>query len=263
MKVMKLYFTYLKHQFLITKQYRSTFFLNFFTSILYSVGMLFGIVLLFQNFTNVAGYSLQEVLITYSVVLFVFSISEWLFRGLDLFDTIILNGELDRMLLRPRGMMLQILGHKMEFVKLGRASFSFIILIYACITSSIVWDPLKVITLILMVISGTVIFLGVFLLAASFTIYSIQGMEVVNIFTNGGRELSSYPLDIYKKALTNFFTFVVPFACFNYLPLQYLLGNPSASVWVNMLAPVYGMVFVIPCYFVFRYSLTKYNSTGT
>lgn len=260
---MKMYFYYLKHQYIVTKQYRSSFFLNFFTSILFSVGTLFGIVLLFQNFTNVAGYTLQEVIITYSVVLFVFSISEWLFRGLDLFDTIILNGELDRMLLRPRGMMLQILGHKMEFVKLGRASFSFVILIYACLSSSIVWDPLKVLTLILMLISGVVIFLGVFLLAASFTIYSIQGMEVVNIFTNGGRELSSYPLDIYKQGLKNFFTFVIPFGCFNYLPLQFLLGSPNASVLVNMLSPIYGMLFVIPCYFVFKFSLTKYNSTGT
>ena len=114
-----------------------------------------------------------------------------------------------------------------------------------------------------MVLSGVVIFLGVFFLSSSFTIFTVTGNEVVNIFTHGGKELTEYPLDIYKKAFKKFFTFIIPFACFNYLPLHFILSKPSATIWLNMLSPVYGMLFIIPCYFVFKWSLTKYSSTGT
>jgi ABC-2 type transport system permease protein len=193
----------------------------------------------------------------------VFAISEFLFRGFDLFDQLIIKGELDVLFLRPRGMVLQILGHKIEFGKLGRVFFSLAVLIYVILTTQIAWTFLKLATIVLMIISGVVIFLGVFMLSSSVTIFTIRGNEFVNIFTNGGKELTEYPLDIYKKFFTKFFTFFVPFACFNYLPLHFILSKPSASILINMLSPIYGMLFIIPCYFIFKWALTKYTSTGT
>lgn len=258
-----MYRKYLSHQIKISLQYRAATFLNMFISSLAIVSSIFSFLLIFTTFDTIAGYTLQDVLLTYSISNLVFSLSEFFFRGFDLFDKLILKGGLDVMLLRPRGLVLQILGSKVEFGKLGRVLFSLIVLLYIVFTSSIQWSVLKVITLFLMVLSGVVIFLGVFFLTSALTVFTVSGNEVANIFTHGGKELSEYPIDIYKNFFKKFFTFIVPFACFNYLPLQFLMSKPAASIWVNMLSPVYGMLFIVPCYFVFKWALKKYNSTGT
>jgi hypothetical protein len=72
-----------------------------------------------------------------------------------------------------------------------------------------------------LLMSGIAVFAGIFLLAA----WSIQGIEAANIFTYSGREIAQYPLGIYQKWVTRFFTLVIPFGCVNYLPLLFILDK--------------------------------------
>lgn len=260
---MKMYLQYIKMQLKGSLQYRASTFLMMIVQVFSSVATLIGIYMLFLRFDTIAGYTFNEVLLTYGVILLVFSLCEFLFRGFDQFEKLIITGELDKLLIKPRSIFLQVLGYKIEFGKLGRVTLSTLVLIYAAVNLSVEWNALKFLTLVSMIISGVVIYLGVFLLSSSFCIFTVQGTEVVNIITNGGRETASYPLDIYNKFFTKIFTFLIPFACFNYLPLQYLLNYENATILKNMLAPYYGMLFVIPCYLIFRWSLTKYKSTGS
>ena len=260
---MRMYFKYIVQQLKISLQYRSATFMMMFVGFITSLGSLYGVILLFDRFSNIAGYTLEEVLLMFSVVLFVFSFCELFFRGFDTFETLVKSGDLDQLFIRPRGIFLQVLGYKMEFGKIGRVILSVGVLIYAALNSTIQWNALKVVTLLLMVISGIFIFLGIFLLSSSVNIFTIQGNEFVNIFTNGGRDIASYPLDIFNKFIKTFFTFIVPFACFNFIPLQFLMGSRSATILGNMLAPLYGILFVVPCFYVFKWALTKYSSSGT
>lgn len=260
---MKLYFSYIKQQLKISMQYRSASIMMVFVNTVSYLGSLMALVLLFSTFSNLSGYTLQEVLITTSVSLLVFSFSEFLFRGFDQFDLLVHSGSLDHMLLRPRSIFLQVLGYKMEIGKLGRVMLSVGVLVWALITSGIQWNAAKVVLLLLMLVSGVVIFLGIFLFSSGINIFTIKGNEFVNIFTNGGREIAAYPLDIFNKTLRNIFTFLIPFASFNYLPLHYLLYTSTANIWLNYLSPIYGMLFIIPAYLFFNWALTKYNSSGT
>ena len=116
---------------------------------------------------------------------------------------------------------------------------------------------------VLMVISGVFIFAGIFILAATLCFWTIQGIEVANIFTDGGREMSQYPLNIYKKWVTRFFTFVIPFGCVNYFPLMYVLGKVKDNQILYMLSPLYGILFVIPCLCVWSFGVKHYKSTGS
>jgi ABC-2 type transport system permease protein len=76
--------------------------------------------------------------------------------------------------------------------------------------------------------------------------------------------MAQYPLNIYEKWATRFFTFVIPFGCVNYYPLLYLLdrtnGGPDVAY---MLAPLAGIAFIIPCLLVWRFGVRHYRSTGS
>jgi ABC-2 type transport system permease protein len=115
----------------------------------------------------------------------------------------------------------------------------------------------------MMVVSGAVVFTGVFILGASVCFFTLDGLEVINIFTDGGRELASYPLPVYGKWITRFFTFIIPFGCMNYLPLLYLTGRADRWPVLYMLMPFLGFVFILPCLAVWRFGVRHYTSSGS
>lgn len=260
---MKLYVRYLSILFKSQLEYRTSF-------ILLSIGQFFvpffvfiSIFLLFQRFPNVGGWSLYEVALCYSVIHIGFAVSECFARGFDSFASLVVNGDFDRILVRPRTTLVQVLGSKFEFSRVGRFAQSILVLVFALNHLTISWNGYKVITLILMIISGIFIFTGVYMLGATLSFWTIDGIEAVNIFTDGGREISQYPLSIYKEWIRKFFTYVIPFGTVNYLPLMFLLDKTKGSSLIYMLTPLCGLFFIIPCTLIWNFGVKHYKSTGS
>ena len=153
---MSLYFKYFKVHLKSELQYKISFILSFISQFFVFFGYYFTVLCLFDNFSNIKGFTLYEVLLTFGIIQTGFSFCETFFRGIDRFETLIINGELDRLLLRPRGILLQVLCNEIDFVKIIRMLQSLIILIIALIKLDIVWNISKVITLILMMLSSIV-----------------------------------------------------------------------------------------------------------
>ncbi|MDF2699781.1 MAG: hypothetical protein K0Q49_1337 [Haloplasmataceae bacterium] len=258
---MKIYFKYLKILLKSQMEYRTSF-------ILLSTGQFFvpflifiSIFLLFQRFPNIGGWSLYEVALCYSIIHIAFSLSECFARGFDSFSSTVIKGDFDRILVRPLSTIIQVLGSKFEFTRVGRFTQSVIVLIFSLSNLSITWEIYKIMTLILMVISGVFIFVGIYMIGATLSFWTIEGLEVINIFTDGGREISQYPLNIYQDWIKKFFTYVIPFGTVNYLPLMYLLDKTNRSIF--MLAPLLGILFIIPCIFIWNFGVKHYKSTGS
>ncbi len=112
-------------------------------------------------------------------------------------------------------------------------------------------------------LSGTFIFASIYMLGATLCFWTLEGLEVINILTDGGREMAQYPLNIYKEWVRKFFTFVIPFGTINYLPLMYILGKTEGNQIIYMLTPLLGLLFIIPCILVWNFGVKHYKSTGS
>ncbi|QAY68349.1 hypothetical protein ET464_04390 [Paenibacillus protaetiae] len=244
-------------------QYRTSFLLLSFGQFFVPFTVFAGLYMLFDRFGELKGWSFYEVALCFGVIHMAFSISECFARGFDSFSSLVSAGEFDRLLVRPRSTVVQVLGSKFEFTRAGRLAQSAAVLIWALIALPVDWTIAKAVTLALMIISGIFIFAGIYILAATMCFWTIQTMELANIFTDGGREMSQYPLDIYKKAVTRFFTFIIPFGCVNYLPLQYITGRADGSALGYMLLPAAGALFIVPCLFIWHFGVRHYRSTGS
>ena len=121
------------------------------------------------------------------------------------------------------------------------------------------WD--KILTLFLMVLCGSLIFFGLFLVYAAFSFFTVEGLEFMNIFTDGGREFGRYPFATYGEDVLGFLTYVVPLALFQYYPLLYLLDKKKSGIY--MLTPLAGLLFLVPSYALWRVGLRKYRSVGS
>ncbi len=260
---MSLYWSYLKILFKSQLQYLSSFWLLVLGQFVMPLSLFAGVYLLFGRFGQLRGWSFHEAALCFGVAHLAFALGECVARGFDSFATLVVSGEFDRLLVRPRSTVLQVLGSKFEFSRVGRLLQSGAVLAWAVTGLSVRWDLWKGITLILMVSGGACIFAGLFILAAALCFWTVQGLEIANIFTDGGREMAQYPLNIYKRWVTRFFTFVIPFGCVNFLPMLYLLDKAPGPVALYILTPLAGILFLVPCLGAWRFGVRHYRSTGS
>lgn len=258
---MKLYLKFVAMQLKCQMQYKTSFVMTALGQFLTSFTTFLSVLFLFNRFHSVQDYSFSEVLICFSVMLTSFSLTECFVRGFDIFPRLIRSGNLDRILVRPRSEIFQVLTSTIEFSRIGRLLQAIAVLVYAVPTSGVVWTADKVLAVILMLLGGVAVFSALFILYAGFSFFTIEGLEFMNIFTDGSREFGMYPLSVYGEGVLKFYTYCIPIALFQYYPFLYLVGR-SDDVRLIFL-PLLGFLFLIPCYAFFRFGLRRYKSTGS
>ncbi|RED65586.1 ABC transporter permease [Cohnella lupini] len=260
---MRLFGKYLLILFKSQMQYSTSFWLLSFGQFFIPFSVFAGLYFLFERFGQIQGWDFYEVALCFGVIHMAFAISECLGRGFDTFSGLVANGDFDRLLVRPRSTVLQVLGSKFEFTRIGRLLQSSMVLVWAVSRIDVDWTFAKAMTLLFMIVSGTCIFAGIFILMATMCFWTIQGLEISSIFTDGGREMAQYPLNIYQKWVTRFFTYVIPFGFVNYLPLLFILGRTEGNPLLYVLSPLAGCAFIVPCLLLWRFGVRRYRSTGS
>jgi ABC-type uncharacterized transport system, permease component len=222
-----------------------------------------GIYMLFDRFGSINGWGVYEVFLCFAVIGAGFAISTCMARGFDSFSGLIRNAGFDRVLVRPRGTIIQVLGSQFDIKRIGHLIQAAIVMVIAIQGADIEWNAARIFTLINMIVGGTCIFTGVYMLQATLAFWTVEVLEVANILTHGVKEYASYPLSIFPKWINRFFTFIIPFSCVNYLPLQYILGRAGKCEAFYMLLPLVGVLFIIPCTFLWKFGVRHYRSTGS
>ncbi len=259
---MRLYLQYIVMTFRSVAEYRSSFWMMTVGQFLGGFTAFAGMAMLFSRFGALDGWSFGEVALCFGVVNVAGAIGSAVTRGFLAFDQLIINGGFDRYLLRPRSLIIQITGGAFGFGRVGALVQSFAVLAYGIAKADIIWTADKIAVLVLMILSAVAIFIGISVINAVICFYTTEGLEVLNILTDGGQEIASYPMTIFSKWMRYFFTFIIPFGCVNYLPLMYLTGRAEGNGLLYMLSPLAGFLFLIPCAMLWRIGVNKYSSTG-
>ena len=242
-------------------QYKTSFFFTMLGQLLVPFTGFLGIYFMFLRFNEVEGFTYEQILLCFAVMLMAFTLAESFGRGFDVFPRIIGNGVFDRILVRPRGIIFQVLASTIDLSRLGRGVYAVILFCYAIPNSGVIWTWDKILTLVLMVICGTIVFFCLFILYAAFTFFTIEGLEFMNIFTHGGQDFGRYPFSIYGENIKRFLTYVIPLALVQYYPLLYILDLEQDLFY--MFVPLLSLLFIFPCYGFFRFGLHNYKSTGS
>lgn len=258
---MKLYFKFFALHLKKRMAYKRSFFFGLIGQFMSTFSAYATIYFLMTRFESVKGYTVAECMLCASLVVMSFSIAESFFRGFDTFSGIVREGQFDRLLTRPRGLVFQVLCERIEFTRLGKLLQALIMLIYSMRNSSVLWTPTRIGVLLLMILGGTVVFASLFMLYAAFCFFTLEGLEFMNILTDGAREFGTYPIDIYGRTALWFCTCMIPYALFQYYPLQYLIGRTANPIYA--LLPLLTPLFAIPCALFWRYGVRKYQSSGS
>ena len=80
-----------------------------------------GIWALFARFRQIEAWRFEEVALFYGVVSVSFAIADAITRGFDIFgERFVKTGDFDRLLVRPRSTVLQLLGYELRATRIGR-----------------------------------------------------------------------------------------------------------------------------------------------
>ena len=259
--MVRLYFKHLKLHIISQLEYKASFILSFTAQIFVYFTYYFIIIALFQKFSNINGFNMYEVLLCFSIVNFGYSINETFFRGVDRFENLIIDGSFDRLLLRPGNILFQIMCYEVDLIKVSRILQSVIILIISLSKLEIIWNISKIILLFMMLLGSILIFFGIFVVMASYCFITVQGLEVKNLFTDGGKHVAQYPIGIFNKSFKFIFTFIIPYAFVNYYPLLYFLDKSKSLFYY--FSPILIIIYLIPCLYLFQVGLKKYSSAGS
>jgi ABC-2 type transport system permease protein len=265
----RLYGRYLMTSLQGQMQYRASFVLSSIGQFV-AVGVEFlGILALFHRFGALNGWTLPEVALLYGIANVAFALAESFGRGFDTFSTMIRSGDFDRLLVRPLPTALQVAGSEFQLMRIGRLAQGLAALGWSVTALHLSWTAADVALLIGAVLGGACVFYGLFVLQATLCFWTVESLEVMNTLTYGGTETAQYPLTIYRPWFRRFFTFVVPLACMNYLPVSALLGLhgaaggeglPDALRWAS---PLIGALFLALALFAWRFGERRYRSTGS
>lgn len=261
MSGIKLYFHYIAIVLRGTMQYKMSFFLMVVGRFLLSFNGVLGVYFMLSRFGHVKGYTFGEVLLCFSIIQMDYVLAESIGRGFGAFASIVRQGEFDRILLRPRSAILQVLGSKFEISRIGLILQAAIMFIYGITVSPVEWTLGRVMTVLSMLLGGTLLFICLFMLEAALTFFTLEGIEVVNILTYGAKEHGKYPIDIYGKNMMKFCTYIIPYTLIQYYPLQYLLGRTDS--WYYGVYPFGIVCFLVLCYAAWRFGMRHYQSAGS
>lgn len=249
-------------------QYRLSFLLDLIATALV-VAVEFGsIALVFNRFGNIGGWSLGEVAFLYGLVEIAFGLADMVFAGFDppYFGQSVRRGTFDQLLLRPVDITVQVLGSDFTPRRLGKIAFGAIIFAYALATTPVAWNLVKLSYLPLVVVGMLCFFGGLFIVGSTVTFWTVDSIELINIFTYGGSFLISYPMHIYQLWLRRLFTYVIPAIFLNYYPALYFLGRPDPlgmPAWAPFVAPIVGIMTLVASLAFWRVGIRHYQSTGS
>jgi ABC-2 type transport system permease protein len=247
-------------------QYPASFLMMLFGQFVITLVEFIGIWALFHRFGQIKGWSLGQVALFYGVINISFAIAEVISRGFDVFGAdFVKTGNFDRVLLRPRGTALQILGQEVRLDRMGRLLQGAVVAIVAG-RFSIEWGIGTIALLAVTIAGGVALFLGILILQATLSFWTVESLEVANILTYGGVEASQYPIDIYARWFRDFVIFVVPLACVGYFPVVQMLGRADplgAPAWLCSITPLFGFLFLAAALQVWRIGVRHYASTGS
>lgn len=240
--------------------YPATFAMKTIGHLLVTAIEFFAIYALFERFGSLGGWTLREVALLYGIADVAFSIADAFGRGFDKLGSLLKKGDFDRMLLRPRSIVLQLIGFELQLMRIGRLSQGLVVLSWAAM--AIAWTPATIGLLVLAIAATAALYFGIVVLQATSTFWTIETLEVWNAFTYGGNYAAQYPMSIYTRYFRRFFTVVIPLALASYYPARAILGRDALG-WVHVLGPLAGFGFLALTLVGFRLGLRRHASTGS
>jgi ABC-2 type transport system permease protein len=248
-------------------QYRTSFVMELVGSSVFGLVDLVSVLILFRVSRTIGGFEFPAAFLMASFAACGFSIADLLISNIERIRVYVRTGLLDTVLIRPLGVLPQLLAADIGLRRIGRFVLSTVVLAVAVHRAGIDWTPARAFLLVLTPIAGAGLFGAIFVASATVAFWWIDSGEFGNAVTYGGREFTSYPIPVFTNDLfRRVFAYGLGFAFVGYYPTLVLLGRPDPlgwPAWFGWLGVPVGLVACGAAALLWRAGVRRYRSTGS
>ena len=247
-------------------QYPLSFLMQTLAQLIMEGGEMLAVILLVDRFDHLNQWTPGDLYFFFGLMSVTFYLTECFGRGITgNFPSMVRTGQLDTLLVRPRGILTQVMCSAVDPRRVTCIAVGVVSLVIGSRMAEVVWSFERVLLFAESLCCGFWLVQGLFLVEAILCIYSVKSVEIANALTYGGRSACQYPVDAFPRPLRILFTVIAPFALVMHVPASRILGKPifdwpAWTAWVSPLAgpALYGVMALL-----FHRAMRFYRSTGT
>lgn len=246
--------------------YRASFVLELSTNVFATVMDVLTVLVLFRVSRTLGGFTLREALLIVGLSSCAFATADLAVGNIERIKFYVRTGLLDAVLVRPLGALPQLLLMDLPLRKASRCVFGTGVYAFALATAGIDWTPGRVLLAVAAPLAGVVFFSAIFVVSAAVAFWWVETGEIGNAFTYGGRDFTSYPINVYSGWFRRLFAYGMGFAFVAYYPALALLGRTDPlglPVWAGYAAPSVAAAAATVAAVVWRVGIRHYRSTGS
>jgi len=257
-----LYWLFLKNRIKILMEYRMNFLIGATSTIMIQGAGLLTVWVIMSQIPDLNGWTLPQVLLIFGMITLSKSINHMFADNLwTLGRDYVRTGQFDRFMVRPVDPLFHLLADRFCHDGIGNFLVGAALVAIAAGQLGIAWTLGTVLYLLVMVLSGGVIFIALNLITCVSAFWIMDSVPVTRVVFEM-HEFAKYPLSIYPRAIGLLLTWAIPFGFASYFPAARLMGIDSPP-WQAYGAPVVAGVLLAIALQVWRFGLRHYGSTGT
>jgi ABC-2 type transport system permease protein len=265
-KLLILFFKYSKLIFKAKFEYKFNAFLTSFAVFGREIAGIVIVYLILKKFVIISNWTMNEMLFLFSLLFLSYSLLIFFFTGIRDFEELVYSGEFDRYLVRPQGLLFQVIASKADYyASFGHGTVGIILFLKTANAIGIHWNLRNIVYYILAVAGGVMIQASIFMAFSCFSFWTVRVRNLMDLMFFNFRKFAGYPISFYPWIIQKILIFVIPFAFVNYFPAQFFLRKPDMSFFWDgylYLTPVVGTVMFILASIFWKFSLKHYSSTG-
>ncbi len=263
-RTLYIYGLYFLQFFKARMSYRGDFIASLLTSVVVSVsGMLFVFFLIDgETVKSLKGWGRAEVLFIYGYSFLATALFSTVAPNLYGFgDKYVIQGQFDRVLLRPLSTLPQVLFDSFNLESLGNLIVGGLILNYAKDLLAISFSPLDWLWLVVSAFSGAVILLSVFVILSASSFLFEDRLGISAPFFNL-LNFARYPIAIFNRTIQLVLSFVIPFAFVAFYPATHFFSRGGYESYCYA-TPLVAVIFAALAYYSWNFGVSRYSSTGS
>jgi ABC-2 type transport system permease protein len=260
-RYLNLYGDFLLQRFKILMEYRVNFLIGASSTIFLQAASLLTIWVVMGKIPSLKGWTFDEIILIYGLITLAKSINHMFADNLwTIGRAYIRSGGFDRFLVRPIDPLFHLLADRFCHDGIGNFLVGAALVARASYALHIVWTPLNLVYLVVMVLSGGVIFIALNLLTCVSAFWLMDSIPVTRVVFDN-HLFAQYPLTIYPKAIGIWLTWVIPYGFASFYPANFLLGKDVGVL--AYLSPLVAGVLIVAAYRFWLFGLRHYSGTGS
>jgi ABC-2 type transport system permease protein len=256
-----IFLTYLKIYLKTRLTYRSDFWIEVFSDLLFLTMNLIFILVIFGHTEWLAGWSREQIIFIYGYFMVPWGLFSAMFNLWGFTERYIVKGEMDRVLTRPVHHLSQLLLENMDPSGLFSAIIGVVIMAYTWPMLDVTfhwWDP---VLFVILVLGSVMIYGGIYVSLTAISFFSDSPTGILPMMWNI-QNYGRYPITIYNKLLQFTLTWILPFAFVGFYPAAFFLEAQSLQ-WFALLTPVMGGVFLFIGLMLWKHGVLRYRGAGS